>query len=379
MIYLDNAATSWPKPDCVYDAVVNCMKKYSANPGRSGHSMSLQAERIILYAREMLCRLFNVKDPFRMIFTANATESLNLGIKGILKPGDHVITTYMEHNSVIRPIIELNKQAVTSTFVKADSRGGIDPYDIKKAITSRTKLIVTTHASNVTGTILPIQSINKIARDYGIPYLLDAAQTAGSTPMDLSALAIDLVAFPGHKSLLGPQGTGVLYISPDVSLRQLKEGGTGSNSESLTQPEFCPDKFESGTLNTPGIAGLATAIKYILDETQSKLSAHIKKLEKHFLNEISNLRKITVYGPAEQILRTGVISINIKNRDSSEIAEILDKEHKIAVRGGLHCAPLAHQSIGTQKQGTVRFSFGIFNTLDEINICIEALKKIMRD
>lgn len=379
MIYMDNAATSWPKPECVYNAVINCMKKYAANPGRSGHNMSLQAGKIILYAREMLCKLFNFKDPFRMIFTANATESLNLAIKGILHPGDHVITTHMEHNSVIRPIMELKSQAVASTFVKADSKGGVDPSDIKKAINTRTKLIVTTHASNVTGTILPSQSIGKIAHDHGILYLLDAAQTAGSIPMDLSSLAADLVAFPGHKSLLGPQGTGVLYIAPGVSLKQLKEGGTGSNSESLTQPEFCPDKYESGTLNTPGIAGLAVGIKFILDETQSKLSSHVKKLESHFLGEILSLPEITVYGPAEPSLRTGAISINIKNRDSSEIAEILDNEHKIAVRGGLHCAPLAHQSIGTQKQGTVRFSFGVFNTLDEIDICIEALKKIVRD
>jgi cysteine desulfurase family protein len=355
------------------------MKKYAANPGRSGHGMSLQAGKIILNAREMLCKLFNVKDPFRMIFTANATESLNLAIKGILKPGDHVITTHMEHNSVIRPIMELKGQAVTSTFVKADTKGGIDPFDIKKAINTRTRLIVTTHASNVTGTILPAQTIGKIARDHGILYLLDAAQTAGSTPMDFSALAVDLVAFPGHKSLLAPQGTGVLYISPGVSLKQLKEGGTGSNSESLTQPEFCPDKYESGTLNTPGIAGLSAGIKFILDETQSKLNAHVKKLESRFLGGISNLHEIKIYGPADQSLRTGAISLNIRDRDSSEIAEILDSKHKIAVRGGLHCAPLAHQSIGTQKQGTVRFSFGVFNTIDEIDICVNALKKIMRD
>lgn len=379
MIYMDNAATSWPKPDCVYNAVTNCMKKYAANPGRSGHGMSLQAGRIILYAREMLCKLFNVKDPFGMIFTANTTESLNLAIKGILKPGDHVITTHMEHNSVIRPLMELKKQALTSTFVRADSKGGIDPSDIKKAINARTRLIVTTHASNVTGTVLPVQDIGKIARNHGIPYLLDAAQTAGSIPMDFSALGIDLVAIPGHKSLLGPQGTGILYISPGIDLKQLKEGGTGSNSESLIQPEFCPDKFESGTLNTPGIAGLAVAIRYILDETQSKLSDHVKKLENHFLGEISNLPEITLYGHVDRDLRTGALSINIKNRDSSDIAETLDKEHKIAVRGGLHCAPLAHQSLGTQKQGTVRFSFGIFNTLEEINICVEALKKIVRD
>lgn len=379
MIYMDNAATSWPKPDCVYNGVTNCMKKYAANPGRSGHGMSLQAARIILYAREMLCKLFNVNDPFRMIFTANATESLNLAIKGILKPGDHVITTRMEHNSVIRPIVELQKQAITSTFINADRKGGIDPQDIKKAINARTRLIVTTHASNVTGTILPAQDIGKIAHDHGITYLLDAAQTAGSIPMDFSTLGIDLAAIPGHKSLLGPQGTGILYIAPGIDLKQLKEGGTGSNSESLTQPEFCPDKFESGTLNTPGIAGLAVAIRYILYETQSKLNAHVKKLETHFLGEISNLPEITVYGHIGQHLRAGAISINIKDRDSSEIAEILDTEHKIAVRGGLHCAPLAHLSIGTQRQGTVRFSFGIFNTIDEIDTCIGALKRIVRD
>jgi len=379
MIYMDNAATSWPKPECVYAAAYNCMKKYGANPGRSGHRMSLQAGNIILYAREMLCRLFLAKDPFRMIFTSNATESLNLAIKGVLKSGDHVVTTCMEHNSVIRPVKQLEAAGITNTFVKSDSQGRIDPQDVKKAIIPQTRLIVTTHASNVTGTILPINDIGKIAKEHGILYLLDAAQTAGCIPMDFSKLPVDMVAFPGHKCLLGPQGTGILYISQAIELKQLKEGGTGSNSELLTQPEFLPDKYESGTLNTPGIAGLVAGIKYILEKTQANLHSHVKNLEKMFIDEVSDISDITIYGPLDPQARTGAISINVKDRNSFEVADTLDQQYSIATRGGLHCAPLAHQSIGTGKTGTIRFSFGIFNTADEIASCVDALKKIVRD
>jgi cysteine desulfurase/selenocysteine lyase len=378
MIYMDNAATSWPKPDIVYQAVLQCMKHYSANPGRSGHKMSIQAGNILLYTREMLCQLFNVEDPFRIIFTSNCTESLNLAIKGSLSQGDHVITTSMEHNSVVRPLKHLEKMDVDVTFVKADSKGVIDPADIQKAIRCNTQLIVTTHASNVTGTIVPVQEIGKIARDYGIPYLLDAAQTAGSIPMDFSKLPVDMVAFPGHKGLLGPQGTGVLYLGPGIELKTLKEGGTGSRSESLYQPDFIPDRYESGTLNTPGIAGLGAGVKYILSTGQHKLLTYRKRLEKLFIEALSCIRGISIYGPMNLDQRSEVLSINVGNCDSSEICNLLDEKYDIAVRGSLHCAPLAHQSIGTLHQGTVRFSPGIFNTLEEVKQCIKALEELSR-
>lgn len=379
MIYMDNAATSWPKPSEVVRAVTECMEKYGANPGRSGHKMAVQAGHILLYTREMLCELFNLQDPFQIIYTFNCTDSLNLAIKGSVLPGDHIITSSMEHNAVMRPLKELEKHGAKLTIVKCSSDGSIDPDSIRKAILPNTRLIVTTHASNVTGTILPIQDIGKVARNHGIPYLVDASQTAGVLPIDLSKLPVDMMAFPGHKGLLGPQGTGGLYIHPDVKLRSIRQGGTGSQSESLLQPNILPDKYESGTMNTPGIAGLGAAVKQILKEGQAKIFAHEKRLGKFFIEALSHLKKIKVYGSSELNKRTGIISINIGNKDSSEVANLLDERYNIAVRGGLHCAPLAHQTIGTFQQGTIRFSYGFFNHLDEIKNCIRALEMLSRE
>ena len=378
MIYMDNAATSWPKPNTVYTRVLQTMKKYGANPGRSSHTMAVEAANLLLYGREMLCQLFNVSDPFRMIFTYNTTDSLNLAIKGTLKEGDHVITTSMEHNSVIRPLMHLANLGIETTIVPADSQGLVDPKDIEKSIKPNTRLIVTTHASNVTGTLMPIEEIGTIARNHGIYYLLDAAQTAGSLPMDLSKLPVDLVAMPGHKGLLGPQGTGVLYIREGVDLNQLKEGGTGSLSESIYQPDFLPDRYEAGTLNTPGIAGLGAGVEYILNYGQEKIMNHITNLEKLFLNAFSQIEGVKIYGPTNIKMRCGIISINIWDRDSREIVNILSQRYNIATRGSLHCSPLAHDTIGTKEQGTVRFSPGVFTTLDEVKACIMAVGEISR-
>lgn len=379
MIYMDNAATTWPKPQGVIRAVAGCMEKYGANPGRSGHKMAVQAGQILLYTREMLCELFHLRDPFQIVFTYNCTDSLNLAIKGSVSPGDHVITTSMEHNAVARPLKEMEKQGLELTIVQGNSEGSICPDDIKKAIQPHTRLIVTSHASNVTGTILPIEEIGKIARNHGIPYLVDAAQTAGVLPIDLSKLPVDMMAFPGHKGLLGPQGTGGLYIHPEVKLRSIREGGTGSQSESIFQPDMLPDKYESGTLNTPGIAGLGAGVRQILKEGQSKISSHEKRLGKLFLEALSHLKAIQVYGPSNPSRRTGIICLNIGNKDSSEVSNLLDERYDIAVRGSLHCAPLAHKTIGTLRQGTVRFSYGVFNRLDEVKSCIKALEEISRE
>lgn len=375
---MDNAATSWPKPNTVYTRVLQTMKKYGANPGRSSHTMAVEAANLLLYGREMLCQLFNVSDPFRMIFTYNTTDSLNLAIKGTLKEGDHVITTSMEHNSVIRPLMHLANLGIETTIVPADSQGLVDPKDIEKSIKPNTRLIVTTHASNVTGTLMPIEEIGTIARNHGIYYLLDAAQTAGSLPMDLSKLPVDLVAMPGHKGLLGPQGTGVLYIREGVDLNQIKEGGTGSLSESIYQPDFLPDRYEAGTLNTPGIAGLGAGVEYILNYGQEKIMNHITNLEKLFLNAFSQIEGVKIYGPTNIKMRCGIISINIWDRDSREIVNILSQRYNIATRGSLHCSPLAHDTIGTKEQGTVRFSPGVFTTLDEVKACIMAVGEISR-
>lgn len=378
MIYMDNAATSWPKPHGVYKAVDKCMKKYGANPGRSGHKMAIEAGNIVLYTRENLGKLFNVSDPFQIIFTCNATDSLNLAIKGTLKEGDHVITTSMEHNSVVRPLKELEKAGVKITFVKANQEGIIDPEDIKKAIKSNTRLIISTHASNVTGTIMPIEHIGTIAKEYGISFLVDAAQTAGLLPIDLARLPIDMLAFPGHKSLLGPQGTGGLYIRDGLSLDPLRQGGTGSQSESLIQPIFMPDRYESGTINTPGIAGLGAGIDYILTKGQKNILIHERMLLQMFLDGLATIQGVTIYGPKDINRRAGVVSINIGGRDSSEMANLLDERYNIATRGGLHCAPLAHNTIGTLKQGTVRFSIGPFTAKREIKKCINAIYQLSR-
>ncbi len=373
MIYMDNAATSWPKPLSVHRAVLEYMENIGANPGRSGHHKAIEAGNIVLHTRELIANFFSIDDPFRIIFTSNTTESLNLGIKGVLESGDHAITTSMEHNSVVRPLKHLESIGVETTIVKCDADGMLDPLHIEKAIKSNTKLIITTHASNVTGGIMPIADIGEIAKKHGIIYLVDAAQTAGIVPIDVNKYNIDMLAFPGHKSLLGPQGTGGLYISPDIEVSQLKEGGTGSMSQSICQPNFLPDRYESGTLNTPGIAGLGAGIEFLRQTEDIYRIDKMQKLEEYFIGCLSKIEGITLYGPKDIKNRIGVISINIGDRDSAEIANILDKKYNIATRGELHCSPLAHRTLGTLNRGTVRFSPGIFTTIFDIDACVKAI------
>ena len=376
MIYFDNAATTFPKPDIVYEKTIEAMKEYGANPGRAGHKMALKANRGIFETRNSLAKLFNIENCMNIIFTFNATESLNLGIKGILKPGDHVITTSMEHNSVLRPIKHLEKRNIGNTIVKANEKGEVDSEDIRKEIKENTKLIVTTHISNLTGTILPIEEIGQVARENNILYMVDAAQSAGVYDIDVEKMNISLLAFPGHKGLLAPQGTGGLYIKEGLELEAILQGGTGSASESLTQPEIFPDKYESGTPNGPGIIGMGAGVNYILKEGIDKIREHEEKLTKYFLDGIKDIEGIRIYGPRDIKKQAAVVSINLKDIDSSEVSFILDEKYDIAVRSGLHCAPLAHKTIGTLDQGVIRFSFGIFNKLEEVDIAINALKEI---
>lgn len=376
MIYLDNAATTFPKPEAVYEAVMNQMKNAGANPGRSGHKMAIEAGRMIFQARENIARLFNIENPMQVIFTANATDSLNLAIKGTLKPGDHVITTSMEHNSVIRPIKTLEGLGVEHTILPCDTMGRIHPKDVAEAIRSNTKLIVMTHASNVTGTLMPIREVGKIARDAGILFLVDGAQTAGVYPIDVEQDYIDLLALPGHKGLLGPQGVGILYIREGVEVMHLKEGGTGSQSEQLTQPMMLPDRYESGTPNGPGIAGLAKGVEFILETGIDKIREHEEKLTQALIDGLKEIPEVKIYGPQNAKEQAAVVSINIGEEDSSEVAYILDKGFGIGVRSGLHCAPCAHKTLGTFEQGTVRFSIGYFNTLEEIHQAVAAIKEI---
>ena len=379
MIYFDNAATSFPKPKIVYDEIIDAMTQYGSNPGRSGHKMALKSSRGIFNTRNKISKLFNIKNPMNVILTFNCTESLNMGIKGILKPGDHVITTSMEHNSVLRPIIYLEKLGITNTIVEGDSKGRIDPNDIENSIKPETKMIVTTHISNLTGTIMDIEAIGAIAKKHNIIYFVDGAQSAGVYPIDVEKMNIDMLAFPGHKSLLGPQGTGGLYVREGLDIVELFQGGTGSVSDSLVQPDMMPDKFETGTPNAPGIIGLGAGIEYILEVGMENIRKKEEDLTQYFIKEAQKIEKIKLYGPLTLGQHAPVVSLNIGDADSSEISYILDEEYDIGVRPGLHCAPLAHKTIGTFKQGVVRFSFGFENTYEEIDLAIKALKDIAKE
>ena len=379
MIYLDNAATTFPKPEAVYNAMMDCMKNYCANPGRAGHKLAMKAAREIYDTRENIAKLFNIDNPMNIVFTNNATDSLNLAIKGVVNKGDHIITTSMEHNSVIRPIKALEKVGVENTIVQCDDQGFLNIDDLEKAIKPNTKLIVTTHASNVCGTLIDIKSISEIANKHNILYLIDASQTVGVYDIDLKDIKADMLAAPGHKGLLGPQGTGILYIREGLNIDILKEGGTGSRSEDLFQPDLFPDKYESGTHNTPGIVGLNEGVKFIFKEGIDKIKEHEEELCKYMLERLEEVPNIKIYGPKDANKRASVISINIGNMDSGEITFLLDSEYDIATRSGIHCAPLAHKTLGTLEQGAVRFSIGYFNTKEEIDKAINALKEIAKN
>ncbi|MDF2948910.1 MAG: csdB [Sedimentibacter sp.] len=376
MIYLDNAATTYPKPKTVYQGVMRAMTEYGANPGRGSHAMAIEGARVIYETRELMAQLFNLDDPMKVIFTFNATDGLNQAIKGVLNPGDHVITTTMEHNSVLRPIKELEKHGVENTIIQCAKDGSLDVEEIEANIKINTKLVVTTHVSNLTGTIMPVEEIGQLCKRKNILYLVDGSQSAGVLDIDMKKFNIDLLVVPGHKGLLGPQGTGALLINCDTEIKQLKEGGTGSESSSMFQPNFYPDKLESGTHNLPGIAGLNAGLKYILSKGTKSIYSHEKELLDIFIKELRKNPKIEIYGPEDINLRCGVVPINILDLDSSEVAFKLDTEYNIAVRPGLHCAPLAHKTIGTEKIGAVRFGIGPFNKKTDIFAAVKALNEI---
>ncbi|WP_346871316.1 aminotransferase class V-fold PLP-dependent enzyme [Clostridium sp. UBA5119] len=377
MIYLDNAATSFPKPSEVYDQVLNCMKNYCANPGRGSHDMSVKSALKIMEAREEICELFNIPSPLNLIFTSNATEALNISIKGALKRGDHVISTVIEHNSVLRPLHSLFEDGVEVTLVGVDKSGYINFNDIKKEIKKNTKMIIINHTSNVLGSIQDIKSIGRISKDNGIIFMVDASQSAGVIPIDVENDHIDLLAFPGHKGLFGPQGTGGLFIRDGIKLRNFKEGGTGSNSHFMVQPDFVPDQFESGTLNTPGIAGLCEGVKFIKRIGLDNIRKYEEELLWYLLEQIKKLSYVKIYGSDSKKQRSAVISLNVDGIDASIVGEQLN-ERGIAVRTGYHCAPLIHDVIGTEYAGTVRVSPGYFNTLEDIEKLVEAIIMIYK-
>jgi len=379
-IYFDQAATSWPKPTEVMASMDSFQRSIGASPGRSGHSRSLDAARVVLGAREAVARLFGVADPLRIVFTKNATEALNLVAFGLLEPGDHCITSSMEHNSVMRPLRALEATGVELSLIPCSARGELDPHEIIPLIKPNTKAVFLTHASNVTGTIMPIAEAATIARDNGLVLCVDAAQTAGAVPIDVKEMDVDFLVFTGHKSLMGPQGTGGLYIRPgfEDQLRPLMLGGTGSRSEYEVQPDFMPDKFESGTPNTVGLAGLGAGVAFILDTGLGAIRAYEERLTGQLLDGLTALDGVRVYGPDTAHERTALVSFTLAKMSPSEAALILGDEHGILCRPGLHCAPGAHKSIGTFPEGTIRFSLGFFNTPDQIDLALQALDRLIR-
>jgi cysteine desulfurase family protein len=375
VIYFNQAATSHPKPESVYQAVDQCLRGQCGKTSRS--NASYDADRVVYQTREVLARLFNITHAERIIFTANATEALNLAVFGLLDSGDHVVTTSMEHNAVTRPLHYLQTyQNVTVTKVPCSSAGELDPQDILRAIQQKTKLIAITHTSNVTGTLIPIEGIGEIARERGIYFLVDAAQSAGCVRIDVKKTGIDLLAFPGHKGLFGPPGTGGLYIAEGIELRPLKYGGTGSHSDLDTMPDVVPDRFESGTSNLPAIAGLNAGLEFILQKNIDEIRHHEMELTQRFINKVIELDGVTVYGSLESWYRVATVAINIENCDPMELGHALQEIYGIICRTGLHCAPDAHKTIGTFPYGCVRFSFGYFNTTAEVETLIAALSQI---
>jgi cysteine desulfurase/selenocysteine lyase len=375
-IYFDNAATSWPKPASVQAALADYFGEAGGNPGRSGHRMAVAAARLVENAREALAELFHARDSCRIVFAHNATHALNLAISGLLHAGEHVVTTSLEHNSVMRPLRHLERAGVEVSVVNCTPEGLLDVDDVRLALRRNTRLVVTTHGSNVVGTLMPIQAVARLARDHGVPYLVDASQTAGAIPIDVHELGVDLLAFSGHKGLLGPTGTGGLYIREGVALEPLMRGGTGSDSAHEIQPGFLPDAYESGTLNVAGIAGLAAGVRFLSEIGVDAVTSHEQILVARFRSGASEIPGITVYGPRDAALTCGVVSFNVAGAEPSEVALMLDEAFEIMARSGLHCAPAAHRTLGTFPTGTVRFGFGWFNTTAEVERALEALGKI---
>jgi cysteine desulfurase family protein len=377
MIYLDNAATSWPKPESVYRTMDEFLRTKGGNPSRGSHSMAIAAGEVVEETRMLVARLINAPEKERVIFTLNCTDALNLGLKGLLRPGEHVVTSCIGHNSLVRPLRKLEHQGLRITRVPPSlDTGVISPQDVETAITKDTRLLLVTHASNVTGVIQPIEEYGIVARKHDIILMVDAAQTAGRYPLDVRAANIDLLAFSGHKGLLGPSGTGVLYVGNRVELDSLREGGTGSHSELEEQPNALPYKYESGTVNSVGISGLGAAVKYIFEEGLERIRTHEQELTDRLIKSLSHIPGIILYRAKDSLKQTPIISLNIEGYEPGEVGAILDQEFDIKVRAGLHCAPAAHRTLGTYPLGTIRLSPGYFNTVEEIDLALHALERI---
>lgn len=378
MIYLDNAATTMHKPQAVIDAVVQAMNSLG-NAGRGANEASLSAARIIYDTRDRLAQLFHAENAKRIAFTCNSTESLNIAIKGSLNPGDHAITTALEHNSVLRPLYEMQEQGVELTVIESDKRGRICYEDFEKAIRPETKVIVCTNGSNLTGNRVDLERVGKIAEDHGIRFIVDASQTAGVFEIDVQNMHIDILCFTGHKGLLGPQGTGGIYVREGIELRPLKSGGSGVDTYNTHHPAEMPTALEAGTLNGHGIAGLGAGVKYIMDTGME----HIRETEQHYMwkfyNGVKDIPGVKIYGDFETEDRCPIVTLNIADYDSSEVSDELLMTYGISTRPGAHCAPLMHKALGTVDQGAVRFSFSHFNTEEEIDAAIAAIRELAEE
>ncbi|HBI46847.1 MAG TPA: cysteine desulfurase [Planctomycetales bacterium] len=379
MIYLDNAATSYPKPEAVYQALDAFARTSLANPGRAGHKMALAAERALDDCRHLLNQLFHGKGPERFAFTLNCTDALNMAFKGVLDEGDHIITSDLEHNSVSRPLRAMEKDGrISLTRIKADSDGYLNPDDVRRALTPRTRLVALTHASNVLGTVQPIAEIGRIVREHDLLFLVDAAQTAGVAPIDVQEMNIDLLAFPGHKSLLGPTGTGALYVGPRITPRAWREGGTGGDSASETQPRELPHFLEGGTPNVLGVAGLAAGIRYVQAQGVEQIHARENELIERLRLRLEAIDGVTVYGGRDASRRVSTLSFSAEALPAAELAGVLDQAFDVAVRPGLHCSPYIHRALGTLPAGgTVRVSTGPFNTAADVDALASALTEIL--
>lgn len=381
-IYLDNAATSWPKPETVYQAVDHYQRELGVTTGRGAYREADEVERRVAETRLRLVRMLGADDPHRIIFTANGTESLNLAIHGILRPGDHVVTSVVDHNSVLRPLRFLEEhRGIQIDRVACDRAGIVDPDDVRRAMRPETRLVALVHASNVTGALQPVEAVGQIARDFGAVYLVDAAQSLGHLPIDVRDVQPHLLAAPAHKGLLGPAGLGVLYIAPGVEreLLPLRQGGTGTQSDEDRQPETLPDKYEPGNLNVPAVLGLRESLAFLGEFGLPEVRRHARDLTWRLIEGFSAIDGVTVYGPGDADRQLGVVSISVSGMDPREVAAILDASYRVQVRAGIHCAPLMHRSLGTtQLGGTVRFSVSVATTMDEADTAVEAVAEIAR-
>ena len=379
MIYFDNAATSWPKPPGVSEAIVHFLDLVGASPGRSGHRLALKAGRIVYNTREALAEFFNAPDPLRIVFTHNITEALNVALKGILRPGDHVVTSSMEHNSMMRPLRELERNGIELTVVPCSPEGLLNPAHVEAAIQSNTVMIALNHASNVVGTIQPVAEVGRIARQHGLLFLLDTAQTAGAYPIDMLYDNVDLLAFTGHKSLYGPTGTGGLILGERVNIdnfEPLSRGGTGSRSEEEEQPQFLPDMLESGTMNTAGLAGLFASVSWLMERGVHTIREHEMMLTHQLIDGLHKIPGVTVHGMHDAQRQTATVSFNIAGLEPSDVGLRLDDGYKVMCRVGLHCAPAAHKTLGTFPGGTVRFGLGAFNTPEQVGTALTAVESL---